>query len=121
MAPLEVQVKDLPASAGAAGKQAAPTVVVNVIGEALVDLEPMVTTLQSVADRHPAKVILDLHDLSFISSLAMGVMLAFRRGILANGGKLKVAAMQKLVLDSFKRARLDKVFEIVDSLEAAIK
>ena len=38
-----------------------------------------------------------------------------------NGGKLKVAAMQKLVLDSFKRARLDKVFEIVDSLEAAIR
>src|SRR5438270_5296392 len=68
MAPLEVQVKDLPASSGA--KPGAPTVLVNVIGEALVDLEPMVTTLQSVADRHPAKVILDLHDLSFISSLA---------------------------------------------------
>src|SRR5437868_7670598 len=120
MAPLEVQVKDLPAPAGK-GRDGSPTVLVDVKGEALVDLEPMVATLQSVADRHPAKVILDLHDLSFISSLAMGVMLAFRRGILANGGKLKVAAMQKLVLDSFKRARLDKVFEIVETLEAAVK
>ena len=119
MAPLEVQVKDLPGPAGA--RDGSPTIVVNLKGEALVELEPMVVTLQSVADRHPARVILDLRELSFISSLAMGVMLAFRRGVLANGGKLKVAAMQKLVLDSFKRARLDKVFEIVDTLEAAVK
>ena len=118
MATLEIQVSDLPGDAR--GPQGSSSVLISVKGEAIVELEPMVTTLQTVSDRCPQRVVLDLHELSFISSLAMGVMLAFRRAILANGGKLKVAAMQKLVLDSFKRARLDKVFEIVDTLDAAV-
>lgn len=113
MAPLEVKVQD-------AATGGTPSVVVAVKGEAVVDLEPLVSTLQSVSARKPAAVVLDLKDLSFISSLAMGVLLAFRRGVLANGGKLKVAAMQKLVLDAFKRARLDKVFEIVETVDAAV-
>src|SRR5438132_798272 len=87
MATLEVQVSDLPPTPAKKGH--APGVLVSIKGEALVELEPMVITLQSVSDRHPKRVVLDLHDLSFISSLAMGVMLAFRRSILASGGKLK--------------------------------
>lgn len=116
MAPLEVTVKDVPASSTVP----AATTVVAVRGEAVVDLEPLVSTLQSVSAKRPASVVLDLKELSFISSLAMGVMLAFRRGVLANGGKLKVAGMQKLVLDAFKRARLDKVFDIAETVEAAL-
>ena len=111
MVPLEVSVKDVANP---------PTIVVSVKGEAVVDLEPLVSTLQAVSARKPAAVVLDLAELSFISSLAMGVMLAFRRGVLANNGKLKVAAMQKLVLDAFKRARLDRVFEICETLEGAV-
>ena len=112
MAPLEVNVQDAPGKPG--------TIIVAIRGEAVVDLEPLVSTLQSVSSRRPAFVIMDLKELSFISSLAMGVMLAFRRGVLASNGKLKVAGMQKLVLDAFKRARLDRVFEITDSVEAAL-
>jgi anti-anti-sigma factor len=89
-------------------------------GEAVVELEPLVTTLQNIGAKRPPLVVLHLKDLSFISSLAMGVMLAFRRSVLAGGGKVKVAAMQPLVLDSFKRARLDKVFEIHETLDGAM-
>src|SRR5438552_3515124 len=110
MTPLEVKVHDVPGG----------TIVVAIGGEAVVDLEPLVATLQTVSARRPNSVVLDLKDLSFISSLAMGVMLAFRRGVLANNGKLKVAGMQKLVLDAFKRARLDRVFDITETLDAAL-
>lgn len=116
MAALELEVTDAAASASTP----AGTAVVAVRGEAVVELEPLVSTLQAVSAKRPPLAILDLKDLSFISSLAMGVMLAFRRSVVAGGGKVRVASMQPLVLDSFKRARLDRVFEIVDTVEAAL-
>ena len=109
MATLDVNVSETPEAT-----------IVTLRGEALVELEPLVATLQGVTSKQPDLAVLDLKELSFISSLAMGVMLAFRRSVLAAGGKLRVANMQKLVLDSFKRARLDKVFEISDSVDAAL-
>ena len=114
---LDVEARDIP-PADPAG---APTVIVAVKGEAVVDLEPLVSALQTVGSRKPASVVIDLSQLSFMSSLAMGVILAFRRNILAHGGKVRVAAVQPMVLDSFKRARLDKVFDLADSLEAALR
>ena len=98
---------------------AAP-VVITLKGEAVVDLDPLVAMLQAVGAQNPACAIIHVKDLSFISSLAMGVMLAFRRTVVAAGGKVKVAEMQPQVFDSFRRARLDRVFEIVDTLEEAL-
>ena len=111
MATLKVEVTD-----------AAPggPVIVTIKGEAVVELELLVSTLQRVSSAKPPRVVLDLEHLSFISSLAMGVMLAFRRAVQAEGGRVRIAAMQRLVLDSFKRARLDKVFEIFETLEGAL-
>jgi anti-anti-sigma factor len=118
MATLQVQVRHVPPKDEE--DTAPPLVVVTVSGEAVVELEPLVSGLQSVGQTHPLRVVLDLSGLSFMSSLAMGVVLAFRRNILAQGGSLKVAAVQKMVLDSFKRARLDKVFDVVDTLDGAM-
>lgn len=114
---LDVETRDIAPTDPAAS----PTVVVAVKGEAVVDLEPLVSALQTVGSRKPQNVAIDLSQLSFMSSLAMGVILAFRRNILAHGGKVRVAAVQPLVLDSFRRARLDKVFDLSESLEAALK
>jgi anti-sigma B factor antagonist len=118
MATLQVQVRHVPAKSD--DDASSPLVVVTIGGEAVVELEPLVSGLQSVAQSHPQRVVLDLSGLSFMSSLAMGVVLAFRRNVLAQGGSLKVAAVQKMVLDSFKRARLDKVFELTETLDGAL-
>lgn len=118
MATLQVQVRHVPAKSD--DDASSPLVVVTIAGEAVVELEPLVSGLQSVAQSHPHRVVLDLSGLSFMSSLAMGVVLAFRRNVLAQGGTLKVAAVQKMVLDSFKRARLDKVFELTETLDGAL-
>ena len=118
MATLRVQVRQVPAKSD--DDTSAPLVVVTISGEAVVELEPLVSGLQSVAESHPQRVVLDLSGLSFMSSLAMGVVLAFRRHVLAQNGSLKVAAVQKMVLDSFKRARLDKVFELTETLDGAL-
>jgi anti-anti-sigma factor len=115
MAALEVEMNEAAAAAGTS------PAIITVKGEAVVELEPLVSMLQAVSAKRPTLAVLDLRELSFISSLAMGVLLAFRRSVVAGGGKVRVAAMQTLVLDSFKRARLDRVFEIVDNLEAATR
>ena len=116
MAQLEVDTHDVPSTDPA--KPAA--VVVTAAGEAVVDLEPLVSLLQTVGARRPPAVVIDLSRLTFMSSLAMGVILAFRRNVLAHGGKVRVACVQPLVLDSFRRARLDKVFDLVESLDLAL-
>ena len=115
MAQLEVQTRDVPAEPPKPG-----AVVVSAAGEAVVDLEPLVSMLQTVGAARPKGVVIDLSKLTFMSSLAMGVILAFRRNVLAHGGRVKVAAVQPLVLDSFRRARLDKVFDLVDSVDVAL-
>jgi anti-anti-sigma factor len=117
MATLQVQVRHVPPKSD---DSSPPLMVVAITGEAVVELEPLVSALQSIGTSHPLRVVLDLSGLTFMSSLAMGVVLAFRKNIIAEGGLIKVAALQKMVLDSFKRARLDKVFDIVDTADAAI-
>jgi len=63
----------------------------------------------------PKLVILDLSELSFCSSLGMGIMVSFRRGLVHHGGRVVFCALQPLVLESFQRARLHDIFEICDS------
>ena len=69
---------------------------------------------------HPNVAILDLAGLTFVSSLAMGSIVSFRKGLIRRGGRLLACNVQPLVLDCIKRARLNELFEVFDSLEAAL-
>jgi anti-anti-sigma regulatory factor len=59
----------------------------------------------------PPLVTLDLGELSFVSSLALGVMLAFRRGIVRAGGSVCLApTLQDPVRAALERTELLALF-----------
>ena len=96
--------------------------VAKIVGEASVaDVDAMEMQLRKVTASRSPLVVLDLSGLRFISSLGMGVLVAFRKGIVREGHKLKVVGLQPLVADAFVRARLGDVFEMHPSVEAATK
>ena len=60
----------------------------------------------------PSLTTLDLSELRFISSLAMGVLVAYRRGVVRAGGRVRLAErLQPAVKEALTRAELLDVFE----------
>ena len=68
--------------------------------------------LEKVVSAKPREVELDLLRLRFLSSSGVGVLVAFRRGIVNSGGSLRVVAVQKTVFGTLRFAHLDELFKI---------
>src|SRR5262245_62115606 len=66
----------------------------------------------------PARVVFDLAGLESISSIFMGALVRFRNGLVSQGKKVVLARPQPLVLTALKRAQLDRLMTITDSIEA---
>jgi anti-anti-sigma factor len=59
-------------------------------------------------------VVLDLAQLTFLSSLAMGALVAFRRDLLRRGVEVRLAKVQAPVWLALESAGLGKLFEPID-------
>jgi anti-anti-sigma factor len=58
--------------------------------------------------------MLDLSELRFISSLAMGVLVTFRRGVVRSGGRVRIGEqLQPAVREALSRAGIFDLFEVV--------
>ena len=62
-------------------------------------------------------VVLDLAGLTFLSSLAMGALVAYRRGLWRRGVELRLANVQAQVWLALETAGLGKLFEPIDLRE----
>jgi anti-anti-sigma factor len=107
---LQIAVENLPGA-----------VVVKIIGDVGVgDSGPMETGLMRVSAGHPQLVILDMSGVGFISSLGMGSLVSFRQGIVGRGGKVLIAEATTNVSTAIKRARLDSLLPMFDSVTVAL-
>jgi len=95
-------------------------VVLQIKGEARMDLSALERQTLRLAARKPALLILDLSELDFMSSLAMGSLVALRRGITTHGGTVKIAGPKTFVLESLRHANLHTLFTIVPTMEEAL-
>jgi anti-anti-sigma factor len=95
--------------------------VVRLIGEAsaanVPKLEPVLTQLSA---KKPKLVVIEGSEMSFISSLALGALLTFQKGVRRHGGEVRLAALQPMVLDMLQAAQLDKVFATYIDTEDAL-
>jgi stage II sporulation protein AA (anti-sigma F factor antagonist) len=107
-APMDVQIETLPGAT-----------VVHVKGECAITLQPLEAMFLQLSAQRPKLVVLDLAGVTFISSLGMGSILAFRRGLALHGGSVRLAAAQPLVLDAFRRAHLYDVFTFLPTVAEA--
>jgi anti-anti-sigma factor len=74
----------------------------------------LLSGLLEASARRPAVATLDLSELRCISSLAMGVLVAYRRGVARAGGRVRLAAgLQPAVQEALARAELFDLFETI--------
>ena len=70
--------------------------------------------------KRPALVVFDLTDMRFISSLGLGILMAFQRGIERHGGQVRLAAPQPSVADMLRKCRLDSVLHVFNTVTEAL-
>ena len=76
-------------------------------------------TLLPLTARRPARVVLDLSDLTFISSLGLGALVEFRRGLVRNGGQVWLAAPSPQIHELLEMSGLLAIFPVASSVSAA--
>jgi anti-sigma B factor antagonist len=65
-------------------------------------------------------VIVDLTETTFIDSSSLGVLIGAHRRLKGRGGRLIVACDDEAIVKTFRITGLDGVFQLVDSVEAAL-
>jgi anti-anti-sigma factor len=101
-------------------KPSAPCIVTKVddgynfklISGASADQETIEKELDQIVAAKPKKVYVDLAACDMIGSTGMGMLLHFQSRLRANGGSMKIVAIQKFVYNSFRIGRLDQLFGI---------
>ena len=102
-------------------KKTGKAVVVAIRGDAgMAFVGQLQQELSRVLEGKPELVVLDLTDLTFISSMGMGTLVSFRSGVGKVGGSVKLAALKPVLAEAFRRARLTEMFELFDSVDAAL-
>jgi len=95
--------------------------IVRVTGDAGVDNVPVLEQeLNKLSAKHAPLVVFDLSGLDFIASLGMGALMAYRQGVVRHGGMVRLAAAKPSVLDAFKRACLNALFNTCSSVDEAL-
>ena len=95
------------------------TVLIKLTGEARLDLEDAAFQLNRVVAFHPKVVLVDLTELTFLSSIGMSLLVNLRRTALKSNGVVKLAGLQPRIRDSMAHARLLELFEIFPDMAAA--
>jgi anti-anti-sigma factor len=96
--------------------------VAHLTGEAsLATIDEMDRALEGLYAHEPKHLVLDLSGLTFISSHAMGQLVSLRQRVVeGNRGWVKAAGLNGHLRGAFHYARLDELFDITDTVDAAL-
>jgi anti-sigma B factor antagonist len=73
-----------------------------------------------LADGSP-KLIIDLDEVTFLDSTALGVLVGVLKRARTEGGELRIVCNQPRVRKVFEITRLDSAFDLCTSVEEAVK
>ena len=95
--------------------------VVTVTGDVDLHSAPLLRArLAALADAYVEHVVLDLSDATFLDSMALGVMLAAQKRLLADQGRLDLVVPTPEIRRIFEITMLDQVFDLHDTRAEAI-
>jgi anti-anti-sigma factor len=66
------------------------------------------------------RIVLDLGSLAFVDSAGLGALIAARTAAVNRGAQIKLANLTKKMRDALSITKLATVFDVYDSVEAAI-
>ncbi len=76
----------------------------------------------ALIDRTPKpKVLISFAGVDHLSSAALGVLITCHNRVKSKGGELYLSDISKPIFEIFKITKLNKMFQIVDSVEIAMK
>lgn len=78
-------------------------------------------SLASQIPAHIKNIVLDFSEVDFIDSSCLGALIALTRKIRAEKGDIRIAALKEEVRSIFQITRLDKIFQIFDTVDQAQK
>lgn len=81
----------------------------------------MKADIDSIVTGGQRKILFDLYDLEQIDSSGIGAIIALFKRVRSNKGDVKIARLIGQPKEIFSLLRLDRVFEIHDSVENALK
>jgi len=76
--------------------------------------------LQALMDRGEERLVLDLSELTYISSLGLRIFISVAKNIRNVDGKLALAGLNDHIYEIFKIARFTNIFSIFPSCEEAV-
>ncbi|MBL0921250.1 MAG: STAS domain-containing protein [Phycisphaerales bacterium] len=76
--------------------------------------------LAYAAEKHGASMVVDLSSVKFLSSTALGLLLALHQALSRADGTLAVAGADDEVLRAFKLVKLHKVVGVHDTVREAV-
>ena len=75
-----------------------------------------------LVEAQPApKLLLDFTGVQHLSSAALGVLITVHGKVKARGGKMALCQIAKPIFEVFRITKLDKLFQVHDSADAAAK
>jgi anti-anti-sigma factor len=74
----------------------------------------------SCVSEGPTSLIVDLGDLSYVSSMGLRSFVAIAQKLKNKGGELRICRLSGLVRQVFEITRLNQVVPIYDSVESAV-
>ena len=81
------------------------------IGDELFDL---------VDKRYKVKLVLNFENVEFLSSAALGKLITLSKKVQAEKGSLKLCAISPQIYEVFRITKLNKLFDITDTVEHAV-
>jgi len=98
----------------------ADCVTIRLTGDAtLREIDALQLHLRRVGSSHPRRVIVDLSRVGFMASLALGTLVEFTSGVKTRDGRVAIAGATGMNLDAIRRSRLDTLFVMSESVDAA--
>jgi len=78
-------------------------------------------TVSTMIDAKKKNLLIDFSDVHFIDSSGLGMLVACLRSATKSGGTFKITSLQNSPKKLFEVTRLDRVFEIFDDRDSAIR
>ena len=75
----------------------------------------------AMADADRLKILIDMADVDFVDSSGLGTLVTCLRSVNKAGGVFKITTLQKNPKHLFETTRLDRVFDIYDDRDTALK
>jgi anti-sigma B factor antagonist len=96
-------------------------IILKVTGEMDAHTAPQLDKALKDAIAQSAKVILDVSQMTYIATAALGVLMANHNTVKTKGGKIVICGMQEKIKKVFDTMGFSKVFSVVSSLDEAKK